>query len=271
MATRMARRVRVVGDRLVAPLVGGMLALGAAVALPSTAVAQRGGGDGFLFDRPSASLTLRGGFTRPTVDSEIFTFITDTLTLGRRDFDGATFGASLGIWISPRFDIVLSADHATQSKQSRFENWWEEGPTTSDEDDLPIRQTTRFARTPLALGVRAYLLPRGRSIGQFAWVPARVAPYIGIGAGAMYYEFEQDGDFVDFVDETIFTDILESSGWSATANGTVGFDLSLSPRVALTTEGKYTWAEAAMSEDFVDFDRIDLSGLSASIGLTFRF
>jgi hypothetical protein len=247
------------------------VAAGITLVLPSPVGAQRGGGDGFLFARPSMSLTLRGGFARPNTESDIFTFITDTLTLGHRDFDGVTYGGSLAVWVSPRFDIVVGADHASQSKRSEFRNWVEEGPTTSPDDDIPIEQTTKFTRTPVTIGLKAYLLPRGRSIGQFAWVPSRLAAYLGVSGGAMRYSFEQAGDFVDFVDSSIFPATLQSSGWTATAHGVAGFDLSLSPRIAVTTEGKYSWAEAEMSQDFVDFDRIDLSGFSGSIGLTFRF
>lgn len=252
-------------------LVCSVIALGALGASAHTLEAQRGGGDGFLFNRPSGSLTLRGGFARPNAASEIFSFISDTLTVGQRDFDGITFGASLSIWVNSYMDVVLAADHATQSTRSQFRNWLEEGPTESEDDDLPIEQTTTFQRTPITLGLRAYLLPRGRSIGQFAWVPRGFAPYIEVCGGAVGYRFEQDGDFVDFADSTIFTDRIESEGWTPVVSGSAGFEISLSPRVALTTEGRYSWAEAEMSQDFEGFDRIDLSGLSASLGLTFRF
>jgi hypothetical protein len=267
MTTHESQETRAVpASRVRRALTIAVVAVGAAFGAPSIVEAQRGGGDGFLFDRPSMSLTVHGGFARANAGSEIFSFTTDLLTLRRGDFDAVNYGADLAIWVSPRFDIVLGAEHAAASRQSEFRDWL-------DQDELPIQQTTRFERTPVTVGVRGYLLPRGRSIGQFAWVPARVAPYAGASMGAMRYRFLQEGDFVDFDDPelAIFSDRFTSSGWTATAHGVVGFDLSLSPRIALTTEGKYAWAEAEMSQDFVDFDRIDLSGLSGSVGLTFRF
>ena len=246
------------------------LALGAvaiaAVALAPTARAQRGGGDGFLFDRPAASLTLRGGFSRANAESDIFEFTTGILSLDRADFDAFHFGGELAIWLNSQVDLVIGAEHAQARRNSDYRGFY-------DMDSLPIQQETRFERTPVTLGLKGYLVPRGRSIGQFAWVPARVAPYVGLAAGAMHYRFRQQGDFIDFEDPAwpVFPDTFESAGWTATAQGVLGFDLALTPRMALTTEGKYGWAEAEMSQDFIGFDRIDLSGVSASVGLTFRF
>jgi hypothetical protein len=238
----------------------------AALAHVPTARAQRGGGDGFLFDRPAASLTLRGGFSRANAESEIFEFTTSLLTLDRADFDAIHFGGELAIWLNSQVDLVIGADHAQARRNSEFDGF-------VDNNEMPIQQQTRFERTPVTLGLKGYLVPRGRSIGQFAWVPARVAPYVGLAAGAMHYRFRQQGDFIDFEDPEmeVFTDTFESSGWTATAHGAFGIDFMLNPRMALTTEARYGWAEAEMSQDFIGFDRIDLSGISGSVGLTFRF
>ena len=42
--------------------------------------------------------------------------------------------------------------------------------------------------------------------------PHMVVPYIGGGGGFLWYEMSQTGDFVDFVDNSIFADTLVSSG-----------------------------------------------------------
>jgi opacity protein-like surface antigen len=245
------------------------LIAGASLAAAPGALAQGPtGGDGFLFDRPSVALTLRAGFAWPNARSDIFSFTTDLLTLRRKDFNAFDFGADLAFWITPVLDIVVTAEHAGAGEDSEFRDWFENG--------APIEQRTRFSRTPLTVGMKAYLLPRGTSIGRFAWVPARFTPYVGVGGGALYYAFTQAGDFVDLTDPDdpeppIFTDRFESSGWTPTVHGMAGMDWSISPSVAITVEGRYGWAEAEMSRDFVDFDRIDLSGFNATLGLTFRY
>ncbi|GLC26265.1 outer membrane beta-barrel protein [Roseisolibacter agri] len=239
------------------------MALAAVLALAPAAGAQQGG-DGFLFRPPIGAITLRGGVDRALGNSEVFDFARERLTLGSNAFTGFNVGVDLSINLSDRVDVVLGASHARSSAKSEFRRF-------VDQDDLPIEQTTALARTPITASVRAYLTPRGRSIGRFAWIPSRVAPYVGAGGGALWYRFSQEGDFVDEETLDVFPATLRSSGWTPTAHGLAGVELSLSPHVALSTEARYTWARAAMSDDFTNFDRIDLSGLVATAGLSLRF
>ena len=59
--------------------------------------------------------------------------------------------------------------------------------------------------------VKLYLSAPGERIGTTAWIPARVSPWIGVGGGVMQYRFHQDGDFVDFQTNKVFSSIFESS------------------------------------------------------------
>jgi opacity protein-like surface antigen len=239
------------------------MALAAMLALAPAAGAQQGG-DGFLFRPPVGAITIRGGIARALGNSDVFDFSRERLTLGSNAFTGFDVGADLAINLSDRLDVVVGASHARSSAKSEFRRF-------VDQSDLPIEQTTTLARTPITASVRAYLAPRGRSIGRFAWVPNRVAPYVGAGGGAMWYQFRQAGDFVDEQTLDVFPATLRSSGWTPTAHGLAGVEFALSPHVALSTEARYTWARAAMSDDFTNFDRIDLSGLVATAGLSLRF
>src|SRR5690349_18901473 len=90
-----------------------------AIAVPATATAQDG--KGFLFRPPTAAITLRGGVTNATGHSDLFDFVTDTLTLGRKDFGGASFGVDLAIGTSrPWLDVVLGAGYASASASSDY-------------------------------------------------------------------------------------------------------------------------------------------------------
>ena len=226
-------------------------------------------GEGFLFDAPRWTLSLRGGFDQALAGSDIFDFVTDTLTLSRSDFGGFTFGADLAYSITSRVDIAFGASYVRTRKVSEFREY-------IGSDDLPINQTTTFSRLPLTATVKAYLVPRGRSIGSLAWIPTRFAPYIGAGGGSIRYEFLQEGEFVDSEDDgsgnfDIFWDSFRSSGSTPTAHALVGADFALTPRLGFSTEGRYGWARSDMSDDFRGFEPIDLSGFSATMGLTVRF
>lgn len=246
-------------SRIRAGVVLGML--GMMIPLASEARAQSAD---FLFRRPTVSAALRLGWAVPRAGSDLFDLVTDSLTLDRSDFATATIQAELGVRVGERLDLTLGVGHAESSSRSEFVNWVEEG-------DLPIEQTTTFRRTPIEVGVKGYLRERGRAISRFAWVPYRWAPYVGGGAGVMVYAFEQSGDFVDYETAEIFTRDFVSEGAAPTAHVAAGLDVSLSPHLLLTGEGRYQWASAELSDDFDAFDPIDLSGFQLTAGVAFRF
>ena len=221
-------------------------------------------GDGFLFHRPRATLTLRGGWDGAAAKGDMYTFAIQQLTLGRNDFSGPFIGLDLAIPVQPRLDVTLSSSVSGSNAKSEFRHW-------IDTDNTPIEQTTSLLRVPLAAGLRAYLLPRGRSVGQFVWIPERFAPYVGAAGGFMWYRFKQQGEFVDFQTTEIYPDLYTSDGWAPMAQASLGADFSLTPRLVLNGEAKYTVARGQVDTDYSGFDHIDLSGYTATLGLSVRF
>ena len=248
----------------------GALALSLLVGGAPEARAQAAG-EGFLFDAPRWTMTLRGGFDRASAGSDIFQFMTDTLTLSKGDFSGFTFGGDLAFSISPSVTVGVGGSFVRSKSASEFRYYFEEVGT----DSLPIVQNTTFARIPISATIRFYPTPRGRSIGTLAWIPARFAPYLGGGLGAMWYDFHQEGDFV-FARETstdeydIAYDDFRSAGWTPTAHAVLGAEFALTPRLGFSAEGRSGGAKSDLSDDFVGFEPIDLSGFSTTIGLTLR-
>ncbi|HJU72756.1 MAG TPA: hypothetical protein VJ717_03350 [Gemmatimonadaceae bacterium] len=240
-----------------------ILPLGLALLLSDPVGAQTQG-DGFLFRTPVGSFAVRAGFSQANAGSDIFSFVTDELTLGRSDFAGLSYAADLAFTILPQLDLVFGGSYSGSSAESEFRHF-------VDNNDLPIEQTTSLARVPVTASAKLYLTSRGRSIGRYAWIPTKLAPFIGAGGGAMWYRFRQEGDFINMETTEVFPDKFESTGWTVTATGFGGLDVSLGPRFGFTGEGRYTWARAPMSEDFDGFERIDLSGYQASLGFYVRF
>lgn len=221
-------------------------------------------GDGFLFRPPVGSLTLRSGLARPDAASDLFDFNTKELTLDRSDFNSPAIAFDLAVRLSPRLDIVLGAGFSLARRQSEFRDW-------VDLDDQPIEQTTKFQRLPVTAGLKAYITPRDHMIGSFAWFPARWTPYVGVGGGLIWYRFSQQGDFVDYDNLDIFSARFGSEGWAPVGHLLAGFDLSLGLRWALNVEGRYARASKRLGPDFEGFEPIDLSGLTTTIGIQYRF
>jgi hypothetical protein len=94
---------------------------------------------------------------------------------------------------------------------------------------------------------------------------------VGGGAGAVHYDFIQVGDFVDFVDLSVFSDVFQSKGWAPSAHAFGGVDVQVYRRMIVQLEGRYEWAAGALDRDFIDFDPIDLTGFRTTVGVSLLF
>ncbi|MHB8839471.1 MAG: hypothetical protein ACYC7F_11030, partial [Gemmatimonadaceae bacterium] len=220
---------------------------------------------GFLFGPPKTTLALRLGYAMPSAGSDLFSFVTDELSLRRRDFGSMAFGADFALALNARLSAVISMDFGGMDKKSDYREW-------QDNSGNPIEQSTSFERRAFTAGLRYYLRPYGRQLSRYAWIPSRLAPWVSAGVGRTHYKFAQHGDFVDFTHSNrVFTDWFSSSAWGATAQVSAGADWSLRPRLAMTTQAKYVRGKADLGLDYSGFAPIDLSGLSMSTGLAIRF
>jgi hypothetical protein len=236
---------------------------GLLVSLPAGAEAQLQG-DGFMFRPPTGSFSIRGGYSAPSAKSDIFAFLTEHHTLSRRDFSGGIVEADLAFRLADRAELVWSAGYSATNKLSEFRHW-------EDNNDQPIEQRVRFERVPMTANLRYYVTPRGRSVGTFAWLPNRFAVYVGGGGGLGWYRFRQEGDFIDFETTEVFPHKYESEGFSLVKQLFAGSEVTVGSRVALNTQARYGWSSGDLGIDWIGFDRIDLSGLSVTAGISLRY
>jgi hypothetical protein len=123
-------------------------------------------------------------------------------------------------------------------------------------------------------GIKVALMPRGRHVGSYAWIPRTVVPYAGGGGGMLFYRLSQSGDFIDALtpQRSIFYDTFISSGWTPAAHLFSGVDLRVARSVYATVEARYLWASGTMDRrQFVGFNSLDLAGLRTSAGVNFVF
>jgi opacity protein-like surface antigen len=218
----------------------------------------------FLFGRPTASIGIRGGWMFASAGSDLFDFVTRQLTLEKRSFNAPAFAADVAFSITSRLQVEGAFELTRMSQASEYRDF-------VDNNLLPIQQTTALNTTQLMGGIRYALLPRGREVSRLAWVPSKIVPYVGAGAGAILYEFRQNGDFVDFVDNSIFYEAFHSQGWSPAGHVFGGVDVQVYRSLYATIQGRYTKAAGELDADFIDFDPIDLSGFRMSAGINVLF
>jgi hypothetical protein len=219
---------------------------------------------GYLLGEPPVALTLFGGLALPGASGDLWAFTFDELTLARRDFASFDRGLDVAVRLSERTDLVFGYAANGRTSRSEFRDW-------VDQDDQPIEQETRFERRPLSVSLRYHLMPRGRSVGSIAWIPASFVPWIGAGAGTMRYQFVQAGDWVDSGTSDVFTDRFTAKGRASFLQFSAGAHWAIVPSVALTGEVRYLQAGASGRPSFDGFDRLDLSGVSTTLGLSLRF
>jgi opacity protein-like surface antigen len=245
----------------------------------------------FLFERPSVSVSLRGIWNRARAESDFYEFVHEELFVRRdadedaRDlgrggmsFDAPGIGFEVGVGLTPRIDLAFGVDLTRAFARSELREY-------VGSDGLPIEQETSLRQVDLTGGLRFALAPRGRAIGQYAWIPSAVVPYVGIGGGFLHHSLQQAGEFVDPFTDELFAEIFASSGWTLSSHALAGVDIRLTSRVYTSIEARYVWADDDLvcrrplsgvfgppePLGFCGFEPIDLTGLRIQAGVRFVF
>lgn len=218
----------------------------------------------FLFGRPRGWVALRGSWLKASASGQLFSFVTDQLTVDRTDFNAPGIIGEVGLAITSRIQASGGVDFHRQTIGSEYRRF-------IDNSGAPINQSTKLSQSDISGSVKVALLDRGRSISRLVFVPRAIAPYVGAGVGALYYEFTQVGDFVDFATLGVFPDAFKSQGWTPSAHVFGGTDIRLWRQLFVDVEARYVWAHGDLGSDFVGFDGIDLNGFRLSTGISVVF
>ena len=216
----------------------------------------------FLFGQPDGTIGVRVSWLSSRSGSDWYDFVTDQLTLERKNFNGPGIGTDVGIRLRCRLDLMIGFDYSQSTTASEYRRY-------VDNNRLPIEQSTQLRNANFSGGLKFALTERGCGVGQIAWVPRKVVPFVGAGGGAIWFQVRQNGDFVDYQDLSVFTDVFESKGWSPSAHVLGGVDVRVLRRAYVTFDARYIWASGDLGTDWIDFDPVDLSGFRASAGFNF--
>jgi opacity protein-like surface antigen len=224
----------------------------------------------FSFHKPKIFFGGHAGINFPQAKGDIFGTAIHDLTLKKSDFQSPIFGFDFGVYIHSHFAAVASLDYGRALKKSEYRDFVEDNGNS-------IIQTNRLSQFSLLGTLRYYPRKTGEKVGSYSWIPTRILPYVGAGAGLVHYNFSQQGDFVNFTNDAIFTDLLVSKNPALMTQLSAGLDFVLTRRIIANVESRYSWAHgdismglAGYSRDYL-FDSIDLNGLKTIAGISFRF
>lgn len=218
----------------------------------------------FWFGQPRLSVGVRGSWLFAREGSDFFTFVQDQFTINSGDFNAPGIAVDLGVAVGPRADVLFGFEYSGASRTSEYRDF-------VDNNRLPITQESSLRQVNLTGSLKFALTPRGRTISQLAWIPRTVMPYAGGGAGFMWYQLEQQGDFVDFLDFDVFPARFQSDGWTPSAHVFAGTDVNVWKHLFVSVEGRYTWAASDLDRDFTGFEPLDLSGFKLTAGMNLLF
>jgi hypothetical protein len=223
------------------------------------------GGPGFTFRQPTLSFAFHAGYARPFARSDLFDQTMDEVFLDRNDLQSPYLGGELAFRASDRLDVALEVGHSWSRTTTEWQDF-------TEDNGNPLWHTVSFSRTPVTMTAKYYLTDRGRRIGQFVWIPARVVPFVSVGAGVVRYRFAREGDFVQEPSLIIYTDNLEQVGSAFTAHGSFGLDIGLTKGVYVTPQARYSWARGGLDRSiYSEFQPLDLSGFQLTLGIGARF
>lgn len=206
-------------------------------------------------------LDLRIGGFFPRGEETLFNDDRDLYLVEKSDFYGVYGGAEFNTVLMKNVELGLSMDFYGRSVDTSYRDYTR--PSGSE-----IQQTLKFHMFPLGATVR--FVPTNKK--------ATIAPYVGGGIDAVFYEYEEYGDFIDFYDPdfAIYSDHFRDNGAAFGVHAVAGIRVYLNRDFAIVGEGRYQWAKADMNEDFAPnasglINTIDLSGPSFTVGVHVRF
>lgn len=207
-------------------------------------------------------LDLRiGGFFPRTQESWFQEVAFDLFNVSKSDFRGVYGGAEYNTVLARNVELGFSVDGYSRAVGSFYRDYTR--PSGGE-----IEQTLKLEMVPVGLTLR--FVPTGKR--------ASIAPYVGGGVDAVFYKYEEYGDFIDFYDPdlAIYSDHFKDSGTAFGAHVVAGIRVYVNRDFAIVGEGRYQWAKKDMGEDFVSpepgfTNTLDLSGPSFTLGVHVRF
>lgn len=227
--------------------------------LPLSVLAQR---DEYLPLR-MGSISFRIGGFFPSGSSDIWDFNTEDFILAVEDFNSYMIGCEFNWFASRLITLGFAIDYYKKTVGTEYRDYvYEDGSSIFQDLSLEIIPLTVTAKlTPLGNGSPSY---GGRS-------GAPIVPWVGGGVGIYAFRYEEFGEFIDFSDFTIFEGdfLTESAAFGFHVAGGVVVPLGIDWDVF--GEARYAVVKGDLSEDFLGYDPIDIGGLSAIFGFSYRF
>ena len=204
----------------------------------------------------ATGLELRLGGLKPRAQSILFDDSVALYLVEKNDFIGAAGGAEFTQTLAPMIELGLSID-----------GYGREIPTSYRDFTRPsgreIEQTLRFVMVPASALVR--VVPTGRY--------RKFAPYVGGGVSAIFWQYEEFGDFIDFGDrgQPVEFDSFKSNGTKVGYVLNAGLRYRINEDFQITADYRRFGAGRTRAKGDFAPNEVDVTGDMFTIGFRLTF
>lgn len=202
----------------------------------------------------SQAVNLRLGLFIPTMDSDLWEINMENLALIKQDMQNVYYEAEYELFFNPILSLTFAAGHYEQEHFSQYTGY-------EYDDGSPIYQNLALSVTSLELNLKVYPAGHRRAF----------SPYVGGGIGLNSWHYEQWGDFINFDDMTVSEGYADTKTYTLGFNARAGFIIKVRRNIGISFETRYLYLKGQLSSLFEDFEKLDMSGLTYSLGMNLFF
>ncbi len=203
----------------------------------------------------ASGLELRIGGMLPRGKSILFDDSVALYQVEKDDFRGAFGGIEFTKNLSANLELGLSIDGYGQEIPTFYRDF-------TRPSGREIEQTLRLVIVPASAIVR--LLPSGRY--------RKLTPYVGAGVSAIFWQYEEFGDFIDFdkSGQPVVSDSFKSTGTTTGFVLNAGLRYRINEDFQVTADFRNFSGKQKMGGDFAP-NEIDVSGAALTLGFRLTF
>lgn len=217
----------------------------------------------FALVRPAlaadGALVFKLGSFFPGGSSEFWAVNTETFDFEVGDFNYVMGGVELDLALTSYLDIAIGFDGYSRRVDSKYRDFVRE-------DGSPIQRSFRLKVLPITGGLQFLPLRRFR----------RFIPHLGAGGGLYYFDYHEEGEFINGASFEIYPDTFGDSGLVPGLHVSGGAELMFSEGID-PGEGWFIfghlrkhWASTELAGD-IGRQELDLGGTELAFGVSLRF
>ena len=203
----------------------------------------------------ASGLEVRVGGMVPRAKSILFDDDVALYNVEKKDFAGAFGGIEFTKSLTGNIELGLSVDGYGREIPSHYRDF-------TRPSGREIEQTLRLVIVPASAILRVH--PGGKY--------RTFTPYAGVGVAAMFWQYEEFGDFIDFDSpgRDIVFDSFKSNGSTSGLVINAGLRYRINEDFQVTADFRNFTGKQKMGGDFAP-NEIDLSGAAFTLGFRLNF